>query len=120
MYFFNYDLLYRCALITWSKDYTLRFWNMDIELQQKCGHVVEDLEIERAEDFEPNVIDASQPCDIQRSHSFFEIEEEETVVIASPHSRGQSIPPMIEGTKSVEFCIAFYADCHSGRDRFYL
>eukprot|EP00088_Acartia_fossae_P050994 TRINITY_DN5725_c0_g1_i10.p1 TRINITY_DN5725_c0_g1~~TRINITY_DN5725_c0_g1_i10.p1 ORF type:complete len:1003 (-),score=271.71 TRINITY_DN5725_c0_g1_i10:834-3842(-) len=88
----------RCALITWSKDYTLRFWNMDIELQQKCGHVVEDLEIERAEDFEPNVIDTSQPCDIQRSHSFFEIEEEETVVIASPHSRGQSIPPMIEGS----------------------
>ena len=31
----------------------MRFWNIDLDLQQKCGHVVEDI----SEDFESQVID---------------------------------------------------------------
>jgi len=94
----------RCSLITWSKDYSLRLWNIGLDLQQKCGHVVEDFDIDRSEDFDvatPEITELDQlRSGIERSPSYVEIqEEEETVVITSPHSRSQSIPPiMAEGS----------------------
>ena len=75
----------RCQLVTWSKDLTLRMWNIDPELQEKCGVVIEDLEIDRSEDFEqnsPNLFEIMS--EEKKTDGYVEIEEEETVVISSP------------------------------------
>lgn len=77
----------RCQLVTWSKDLTLRIWNLDLELQEKCGLVLEEeVEIDRSEDFEQICPgdDRLSLDDEGSSENYVEFEEEETVVVASP------------------------------------
>jgi len=83
----------QCQLVTWSKDHTLRLWNIDLDLQEKCGLVIEDAEVDRSEDIEHvSTEDAAEPSQEMEklTDSYVELEEEETVILASPLSSSGS------------------------------
>ena len=78
----------RNQLVTWSKDMNLRVWNINLDLQEKCGVVIEDSEIERSDEFEQACADQTTEATRveldKKLDSYVETEEDETVVVASP------------------------------------
>jgi len=84
----------RSMLVTWSKDCTMRVWDMDTELQKKCGLEMDEVEL-KVGDLEEDMDGASffpfDRDDNEEETIGLIVEEEGAVIISSPMSAAQSL-----------------------------
>jgi len=89
----------RSQLVTWSKDCTIRVWDIDSELQRKCGLEIDDVELKDVE-LEEDVDDESffqfEKDEDDRESVGFVVEEEGAVIVSSPVNAAQSLQPRRE------------------------
>jgi len=85
----------RSQLVTWSKDNTMRVWDMDAELQRKCGLEMDEVEL-KVEDLEGDGDGASffpfeREDDDEGIIGVMVEEEDGAMVISSPVNTAQSL-----------------------------
>jgi len=84
----------RSQLVTWSKDCTMRVWDMDMELQRKCGLEMDEVEL-KVGDLEEDLGGGSffqfERDDEEEEAVGVMVEEEGAVVISSPVNTAQSL-----------------------------
>jgi len=91
----------RSQLVTWSKDCTMRVWDMDMELQRKCGLEMDEVEL-KVGDLEEDLGGGSffqfERDDEEEEAVGVMVEEEGAVVISSPVNTAQSLQTRREVT----------------------
>jgi len=84
----------RAQLVTWSKDCTMRVWDMDMELQRKCGLEIDEVELKVGdldEDLETgSFFQFERDLDEEESIGVM-VEEEGAVIVSSPVNTAQSL-----------------------------